>query len=519
MWRLTTVDNPLSAKLWFSDGLPITNTIRGGQGESSRLIVEGQGFVDFSEFILQSYVFLDVNGLFICSQDTLGADTFDIRDKRSPWIDIALSLPGQGRFTITVVQTDTGIHLNVTSLTGILKPLPTVSAYDANFLTEMIAQKYVPYQNIPDAPGKTEEEIRELGTRLFPFTPYSFELAMSVYDWTTASFARIVFMKIFQYTAIPETPLPLDGPSIADSIWESNWGSYIPQSPDYMNSFMMKPASTLADVKAQLESVTPKLHEFSNVQNRLLAAAMQALPRTSLIAKPRLFSGQVDISQLGMERFGIEFLECPLNKGPVTESLVFAFADAMGTYISQGHVITTKMVWSFTDSLQDAMHYENGILLVADIPDDSSWVWETAAHITPLSDDSAKTEYTFAPGSQFKVLSTEQVVISEKQMVVINLRPEPLTQTPSAASQRERLQPTPLVAEEFRKDAGTYTPVLEKRIQLIDERKGVIPASSMRLPVACPDATHFKLAHKTRGRRCRCIDALDNMGSDGVQST
>ena len=64
----------------------------------------------------------------------------------------------------------------------------------------MIEQKYVRYQDIPDAPGKTVEEIRALGLRLFPFSPFSFQLVICVYDRTNASFTRMVFLKIFEYS-------------------------------------------------------------------------------------------------------------------------------------------------------------------------------------------------------------------------------------------------------------------------------------------------------------------------------
>ena len=286
----------------------------------------------------------------------------------------------------------------------------------------MITQKYIPYQNIPDAPGKSVEEIRALGQRLFPFSPYSFQLAMCVYDWTTASFTRMVLLKIFQYTGIAQTPFPIDKHSIAQAIYASNWSTYTIENADFMSSFMMKPSPSLDDVKAQLENVASDLQKFSEIENRVLSAAMQALPRTSLFLHLQLFSGQMDLYELGLDHFGIEFLECPLNKGPTNQSLVIAFTSAMEDYVSTGKAITTKMVWSFTDTLDDAMHYSNGIVLVANHPRDS-FVWETAAYITTLSDDPAKTEYTFMPGCQFRVQSVDTAQVQDKQIVVIVLQP------------------------------------------------------------------------------------------------
>ncbi|KAI4162393.1 MAG: hypothetical protein LQ342_003959 [Letrouitia transgressa] len=297
----------------------------------------------------------------------------------------------------------------------------------------MIKAKYVPYQALPDVPGKTPDEIQAIGQRLFPFTPYNFELAMSVYDWTTPSFVRLVYLKIFQYTSVKHTPFPLDLRSIAEKIYATNWGTYNPHDADFMNSFMMSPASSLRYVQAQLDVVAPMLHESSDAQNRLIAAAMQAMPRTSSFAHAQLFSGQMDIRELGFDYFGIEFLECPLNAGPIGQPLIQAFETALASYVSPGKTITTKMIWSFTDTMEDALHYSNGIVIVAKHLANSV-VWNTASYITPLSDDPAKAEYTFPPGSKFKILSIDTITYQGKQIVVIEL--QPLDSMPQEGMQR-----------------------------------------------------------------------------------
>ncbi|OCH85977.1 hypothetical protein OBBRIDRAFT_270469 [Obba rivulosa] len=485
MWQITTVTNATSAQLWFSDGSPI-NKIRGGEGVSCRLIVESQGFLDITEIDFGAQVLLDFNGIPISiSTPVHNAGAATQKSSSSAVVDVYLTLPGDGTFSVAFGTTSQDERPRGGS--GALKPLPLVSASDAEFFDQMITQKYVPYQNIPDAPGRTVEELKVLGKQLFPFSPHSFQLAMAVYDWTTASFTRVVFMKIFEYTGIPISPFPLDQNSVAQMIWQSNWGSYKPGDPDYMNSFMMKPASTVEDVQSQLTSVGARLHELSAVENRLLAAAWQAMPRTSLIAKPRLFSGQVDIYQLGLDRFGIEFLQCPLNEGPIGETLIMAFASALSSYVSAGHVITTKMVWSFTDSCEDAMHYENGILLVANPPDDDAWVWEAATYITPLSDDPTKIEYTFAPGTSFLVQSVDQATVSGKQVVVINLRPVPPAARKDGGAPRRDFKIAPLPLDEFERLAASYSPEREKK------------------------ATRDQIPHKTRGRRCRCVDVAEGL--------
>ncbi|UVH52474.1 hypothetical protein P0D91_00655 [Pseudomonas sp. CBSPBW29] len=406
MWQFQSIENPSGASLWFSDGEPL-EVPRGGKGVSSRLIVEGQGFLDVTDF---------QNGFPngpVMDMVNLNGQVFNYTP--NPSVDLTLSLPGNGTFSAT--QVSKGI-----TLSGQLKPLPVISAADVNDFNQMIEDNYVPYQNIPDAPGKTTAQIAALGLQLFPFTPYSFQLAMAVYDWTTASFTRVVLMKIFEYTSIGSAPYPLDQASIAAAIWESNWGTYTPQNVDYMNSFMMVPANSLQNVQNQLAQVAPALQTFSDVENRLLCAAFQSLPRTSIVSEPQLFSGQVDISQLGTEHFGIEFLQCPLNDGPVGTPLQIPLEVALDTYIQVGQVITSKMVWSFGSSLEEAMQYQNGIVLTANPPNDA-WVWDTVSYITALSDDPTKIEYTFAPGSSFEVLAVAQTTVQGKQVWSITLQP------------------------------------------------------------------------------------------------
>ncbi|KAL7786720.1 hypothetical protein V8C37DRAFT_391840 [Trichoderma ceciliae] len=428
MWHLVRI--LVASRLWFSDGSPI-ETSRGGQGISSRLIVDRQGFLDITEVRSSESVALDANGatLWLKRHETGSRFACPSLEDSSHPLSLSLRVDDSGSFTLSLVRVPDMIAACYSiskQVSGRLKPLPDVSAEDAAYIDEMIRQRFVPYQNIPDAPSKTFQEIRALGRQFFPFTPYSFELAMCIYDWTTASFARMVLFKIFQYTdissGIASLPHPLDRESLALKIWQSNFSVYTPQDTDYMRTFFMQPAHSLDNLTAQLDEVVDEVYTFSEIENRLLAAAMQSMPRTSLASKPQLFSGQVDIQQLGTEHFGIEFHECPLNDGPVGVELAHSLTDALVSYLSVGKTITTKMAWSFTDNIDDAMHYSNGIVLVLNPPPDS-WLWDDASFITPLSDDPAKIEYTAAPGTKFEIQSLQHTTISGKPMTIINLEP------------------------------------------------------------------------------------------------
>ena len=275
--------------------------------------------------------------------------------------------------------------------------------------------KLVPYQNIPDAPGKSPEEIRRLGRCFFPFSDHSAELSYGVYDWTSPSFMRVELFKVFVYSGVAGEPLDLA--SIANEIWTSNWPPFTPHDKDYMHSFLMVPADSEADVKLQLDRLHKKLRVYCDVQNRMLEASFYSMPRTSIYKVPQIFSGQ---NTLGLDHFAAEFREFPGNAGPVSEPLRMPFQEALKTFFRVGNTITTKCVFSFTEYRDYAMKYANGVLLVVN-PLPGAVIWETASYVTDLSDDPKKNEYCFPPGSKFLIQSVHQDTICNKDVWVFTM--------------------------------------------------------------------------------------------------
>lgn len=345
----------------------------------------------------------------------------------------------------------------------------------------MIATDLIPYPENEEYPGKGHEEIRALGKQFFPFTPHSFQLAMVVYDWTTPSFARMVFWDMFRYSGlVVEGITPVDYPSLARAIWTSKWGYYTSQNAEFMASLLMKPAWSQLEVELQLLRVRQKLQNAVEVEGRLLAAAMQSLPRTSILSKPRLFSGQLDMEHLDMDNFGIEFVECPANNGPIQQPLNDSLQTALSTYLAKGKTITTKVTWSFTDNLHDAMHYSNGIVLVLN-PSYGSRVWDTASYVTPLSNDPKKIEYTTPPGSRFLIQSVEHANYQDRKLLVLTLCPilDPEgtdLQSQSGHDIEEILPPTP--------EEGDVVDLIE------------MSTPAIRIP---------HTPGRTSGRRCSCM--------------
>ncbi|KAJ1305656.1 hypothetical protein OPQ81_000652 [Rhizoctonia solani] len=389
MWKLDSVlgdGGPLPG-LSFSDGKPI-DEIRGNGHTSYRLTIEGQGFIDFTELPLPVPYPTSVPSS--DSQESVVA-YLDLNGQRVPYTKspakVELVISGHGNFSFSLPEFGTPI------LIGTIKPFPEISDAVVASFTERIEQGYVPYPQ-PPGTGKTIDEIKRLGKRFFPFLPHSFELAMAIYDWTTASFARMVLLRLFEYTKLAHEnkPGPLDQSSLSQAIFDSNWPPYTPQNADYMRSFLMTPADSLPDVSRQLEEVWQQLQDFAIVGNQLLWAATLSMPRTPVLSTPLLYSGQIDMSQLQLSRFGAEFLQFAGNAGPPGEPLEVKFQEAMATFLSSGNTVTTKQVWSFSDSIDIAMHYQNGIVLIAHPPPNNSLVWDTPCYITDLSNDYGKIE-------------------------------------------------------------------------------------------------------------------------------
>ncbi|KAF7965013.1 hypothetical protein HWV62_1056 [Athelia sp. TMB] len=407
-WTITRLNNPKGHPLWFSDGESVTDCPRGAVNLSSRLIVGGQGFLDITVYSGGQH-WIALNGE---ECQVIAASAIEL--------NLSLTLPGNSRCFIVVMK---GPGLQAKTIRGSIKPFPPISYEDICYFRSMISERYVPYPKHPsDPPGKDDSQIRTLGKQLFPWSIYSYELAMIVYDWTTPSFVRMVLPMVFQYTDLPQNPFPLDEDSIALMIWRSNWEEYQPSDPDYMRSFFMEPADSLEDVATQLPKISSRLQQSAIVANRLLHAAAYALPRTPVLAKPYLYSGQVDIQDMGTSRFGACFYEFSGNAGPIGQPLEVQLPAALDSFLRPGSIITTKMTWSFTDTIEDAMSHSNGILLIAE-PQIGCVVWEEGAYVTDLSVESTKTEYIFTPESRFRVQAHEEWDLGAegKQIQVIRL--------------------------------------------------------------------------------------------------
>jgi hypothetical protein len=406
MWEIASIENSSDPKcdIWISDGRSI-NYRRGGKGSRYRVWCSNHGNIFITDIGHQSggphHWALDLNG-------------------QTYWYDgdgsINITFQANGAF----IASGDGNHIN-----GKLNPSPAISDAHLMLFREMIERKLVPYQKIPDEPGKTTEQIRALGKKFFGHSRFSFEMAMAVYDWTTANFFRLDLFNFFAYTQVEDQPI--DSTSIASLIWTANWPPYTPHDKYFMNSLMMTPADSLQNVQEQLKTHAPQLIQYNQAETDILQQALMNLPRVLVASKPILYHGGPDISNMSKDQISAQFQQLPGNAGPVNKPLGLPFDQALTTLLSPGSTITTKGFWAFTDSMQDAMHYSNGIVVEVFPPNDAEY-WPAMAYITPLSDGPEKTEYLFASGVSFECLSQKWKHEGDKKILVlaVQLQNKPL---------------------------------------------------------------------------------------------
>lgn len=401
MWTITSFVAENGNYAYMSDGKPIQGTQRGPAGTSCRLYVDGIGMLDITD-----------NG-----QQPGGPQPWQlVINSQLYWYDgngtPAISVNSNGTFIVTGNSND---------ISGQMHPLPIISPDDLQTLDLMKSENLIPYTQLQSG-ERPYSDVESVALQYFAFSPAAVDLGLTVYDWTSADFARMDFFHLFRYSAV--SGMPLDDQDIINGIWTSKWPPYTPQDGPFMWSFMMQPAQTEAEVAAQYAQVSGTLSNYLNALMRLTSASMYAMPRTATVAKPMLYSGQVAISNLTEDIMAVYFEEYPGNAGPVGFPMGMPITEALNGFMAPGNVVTLKTFISFTDSQQDAQHYSNGIIIEMS-PAPGSAVWTQSPYITPLSNGPTKTEYTYSPGAKWQVTGSRVETIDGKTYTVISTQDYP----------------------------------------------------------------------------------------------
>lgn len=392
MWSIASVKvNTIPAAPYYvCDGLPLEK-VRGPEGASFRLMINGLGYIDIDDVGHQPggdhYWALDLNGL-------------------RYWYD------GQGSLDF-VIEADgsflaTGQGNNVS---GQLQALPAVTPQVIELFEEMMAKQIVPYQNPPSGTTKSIKELQALGDKYYPGDPNRFYFAMCLYDWTSPDFIRIDGFNQMAYTGLKG--LPLDINSFAQTIWRCDYPNCTAKDADFMNMFLMKPATSEADVLQQLEPVAAQVQQYAIAETTLQINALLKLPKISSKEYPLLYRGGMAISGNTLDNFAPSLLEFPGNEGPTSEPLVYPFDDALNTMLQPGSVITLKTPWSFSNDLAGAKVWQRGVLVTCKPPEGYS-EWPGGADITAFSLNPDTFEVNFPPNTRFKIESYEWITIEGK---------------------------------------------------------------------------------------------------------
>lgn len=393
MWTITEFSAPGAVQQYACDGHPIVGHGRNNETPLTRIVVFPFGYLDVAYHeLFENGPF---NGIIAFNQQCVlcGPDT---------------------RLSVTISE-DGGwsIIMNGVVYTGALNPMPVLVGETIEAFREMMTLKIVPYQDPPPPTvPKTDAELQTLGEQYFPGNPYNFDYAMSLYDWTSSSFIRQDLFHQLQYTGSPGGPLDLH--TMARVIYGCDYPGYTHVDANFMNQFMMQPASSEEDVYNQLCGVYERVKPLAIAEMKVYENAVLSLAPPTVAEYPQLYRGAMSMSG-GYDTgdFAPSMFEFPGNDGPTSEPLYQAFDEALNGTLRPGAIITTKGPWSFSNDLAGAEVWQNGILITLNPPEGAT-VWPGCADITAFSINPGTFEIDMPPPTRYRIEDYEWITIKDK---------------------------------------------------------------------------------------------------------
>ncbi|MGB0257894.1 MAG: hypothetical protein ACPGES_04490 [Coraliomargarita sp.] len=390
-WTISKLTALNTTQVYACDGRPILNAPR-GEG-FVRFVCAPFGYLDFDASDHHEggliYLQLTVDGQSLI----LGADA-----------ELILEFDGEA----FELQTTHG-----GGFSGRLKPLPRLHGETTEAFHEMMRIGIVPYQDPPPpAVQKTNAEIQALGDQYFPDNSYRFELAMSLYDWTSSDFIRQDLFNQLQYTSVPGCPLDLA--TMARVIFGCSYPGYSYKDANFMNQFLMTPATSEQEIYDQLLTVYERIKPLAIAEMNVYSNAVVALEPPTVAEYPQLYRGAMSMSGgYNTGDFAPSMFEFPGNAGPTDEPLYQAFEEALQGILSVGSVITTKGPWSFSNDMDGAKQWQNGILITLNPPEGAT-VWPGCADITKFSINPQTFEIDMPPPTRYRIDDYEWITITKK---------------------------------------------------------------------------------------------------------
>lgn len=392
MWRITELSltpNP-PRQVYACDGAPILNHDRASDYAFCRLLVGTWGLLDIDAASGTDGSTLSFNGQILEYTEEAA---------------VSLSIDQSGAFTVDV---------NGVTKSGFLKALPALGGPISQAFNQMLALKIVPYLDPPSGTPKSDAELQALADQYFPGDSFGFDKAMALYDWTSASFIRQDLFHQLRYTALSGEPLDLT--SIARVIWGCNYPGYSAKDANFMNAFLMQPATSEEDVYRQLLGTYQELSPLAAAEMQIQEQAILSLAPVSVTDYPQLYRGAMPMSGgYDTSDFSPSMFEFPGNWGPESTPLVQPLEDALNGILEPGRIITTKGPWSFSNDLEGAKVWQNGILITCNPPEGASF-WPGSADITPFSLNPGTFEINMPPPTRYRIDSYEWITIKGQKV-------------------------------------------------------------------------------------------------------
>ncbi len=409
MWQIQslTSKNTRLNQSYFILGNPIKTQF--GNGAMARLMFNPIGFVDIREVGIGD-----------------GLRTLSINGSTTP--------PYAGTATIEfIVQADDTFTANIhaswkdheikVTFNDAITPLHGISSSDYDNFQAMLAKGLIPYKNVP-LPGqpKSGREIFSLAVKYFPLEKYREAMAYSIYDWTTSNFFRFLLFSEMAYTGL--TNAPLDVASIQKMIWEHYFPpNYCAENKDFMGMFGLGAAQSQADVTREFtQAVADQLKPLVASEFNILKYAVLNLPRISTTTYPKLYRGAMPLNTRDgfttSNRFGASMMEFSGNSGPLGQPLEMSLQDAKDKLFADGNYFVPKACWSFTDDYNDAVNYQNGIIITVSPPPGYDH-WPSGGLIQPFSVNPHAVEFNFPMRTRYKVTRSSWEIVNGQKLLSI----------------------------------------------------------------------------------------------------
>ncbi|ADE53675.1 hypothetical protein [Coraliomargarita akajimensis] len=391
MWTINQLSTPTGSlqNVYNCDGLPLLNYERSSRSGFGRLVIGTFGYLDLYAYQqTEQHSILWLNGTSVLYSGNAS---------------LSLQIESDGSFLLSV---------NDQQLRGSLTLYPPLGGETIDAFREMMQLKMVPYQDPPSGTPKSNAELQALANEYFPGDPYGFDKAMALYDWTSASFIRQDLFHQLQYTGIPGSPLDLA--TMARVIWGCDYPGYSAQDANFMHAMLMQPASSEEDVYQQLLGVYERVKPLAIAEMQVMQQAILGLSPVSATSYPELYRGAMPMTGgYDTSDFAPSMFEYPGNWGPEGQPLVQALNEALNGCLKPGSIITTKGPWSFSNDLDGAKVWQNGILITCRPPQGAAF-WPGSANITPFSLNPDTFEINMPPPTRYRIESYAWETINGK---------------------------------------------------------------------------------------------------------